>query len=152
MATHWHPDHSGLIGDILDMNPVTSLLVTDTQTDHIRYPEEIFSRDRRIPFKPVDESRITVISADTSGKALSEIGIKGEMIYTPSHSPDSVSLLLDSGDCIVGDLEPFSYIGGYENNDRLKRDWDEIMRRRPKRILFAHANEKILSAADYDFS
>ena len=35
---------------------------------------------------------------------LDEYGVAGEVIPTPGHSPGSVSLLLDSGEAIVGDL------------------------------------------------
>ncbi len=40
---------------------------------------------------------------------LSGIDICDEIISTPSHSPDSVSLLLNDGDCFVGDLQPRKY-------------------------------------------
>ncbi len=36
--------------------------------------------------------------------SLSDYGIDGSVIYTPGHSSDSVSLLLDTGEAFVGDL------------------------------------------------
>lgn len=68
----------------------------------------------------------------------------GELLLTPSHSEDSVSLILDDGDCIVGDLEPRAYLDAYEDNPALKRDWENILRFHPRRILYAHANEETL--------
>ena len=44
----------------------------------------------------------------------------GEIIATTSHSADSISLILDSGECFVGDLEPIGYLAAYEQNDKLK--------------------------------
>ena len=73
------------------------------------------------------------------------IGIEGEIISTPSHSEDSVSVILDCGDCFVGDLEPYEYLDGYEENPQLQKDWNLIMSKRPRRILYAHANEKALT-------
>ncbi|QVK17530.1 MBL fold metallo-hydrolase [Mycoplasmatota bacterium] len=35
---------------------------------------------------------------------LSEFGLSGKIIHTPGHTPGSVSILLDNGDCIIGDL------------------------------------------------
>lgn len=35
---------------------------------------------------------------------LDEYGVAGEVIHTPGHSPGSISLLLDNGEAIVGDL------------------------------------------------
>jgi hypothetical protein len=53
-------------------------------------------------------------------------------------------LVLDDGSCFVGDLEPLAYLTGYDENPALKNDWEQLMRRRPKRILYAHANEQKL--------
>lgn len=52
--------------------------------------------------------------------------------------------LLDNGVCIVGDLEPIEYLGAYEENVRLKADWELVMSYNPKFIYYAHANEKVL--------
>ena len=66
------------------------------------------------------------------------------IISTPSHSEDSISLILDSGECFVGDLEPMEYLDAYEQKDELKRDWELIMGHAPKVIYYAHANQKRL--------
>ena len=58
------------------------------------------------------------------------------------HSEDSISVLLDDGTFIVGDLEPLEYLEAYEDNKKLKADWDTLLRESPKRIIYAHANEK----------
>ena len=79
-----------------------------------------------------------------SRKFLLEIGIRGEIVSTPSHSRDSISLILDDGDCFVGDLEPLQYLDAYESNEQLKADWDRIMSYSPEMIYYAHANEKYL--------
>jgi len=55
---------------------------------------------------------------------------------------DSISLILDDGNCFVGDLEPFEYLDAYEDNSKLKEDWELIMSYNPKTIHYAHANEK----------
>jgi hypothetical protein len=55
-----------------------------------------------------------------------------------------ISLILNSGECFVGDLEPIEYLAAYDQNDRLNYDWELIMYYAPKKIYYAHANEKIL--------
>ncbi len=55
-----------------------------------------------------------------------------------------ISLISDSGECFVGDLEPIEYLAAYDQNDRLNYDWELIMHYAPKKIYYAHANEKIL--------
>ena len=143
LATHYHPDHIGLVGEL--MNQGVKLLVVDTQCPHIHYSDEIFGRDKKLNYEPIDESDATVISCKESREFLKRMGINGEIISTASHSEDSVSLVLDEGICIVGDLEPIDYLGGYEENKPLQKDWELIMSYNPKLIYYAHANEKVLN-------
>ena len=137
LATHYHPDHMGLIPELMKQG--VKLLLIDTQEDSVHFSDYIFARDR-VPFEPIDEAKATVITCAESKEFLAGIGISGEIISTPSHSPDSVSLLLDDGDCIVGDLQPREYLAAYEQDNALKAGWDAVLRYRPRRILYAHAN------------
>lgn len=45
---------------------------------------------------------------------------------------------------LVGDLEPLEYLEAYEDNAMLKHDWDTLLAAHPRRIFYAHANEKEL--------
>ena len=137
LATHYHPDHMGLIPELMKLG--VKLLLVDTQKDAVHFSDYIFARDR-LPFEPIDERAATVIRCAESRTFLAGIGINGEIISTPSHSPDSISIVLDDGDCFVGDLEPKEYIDGYEKNDAFKADWTRVMCFHPKRVFYAHAN------------
>ena len=137
LATHYHPDHMGLIPELMKQG--VKLLLIDTQQASVHFSDLIFARDG-LPFEPIDETKATVISCAESREFLTGIGIDGEIIPTPSHSPDSVSLILDDGDCFVGDLEPKEFIDGYEKNDGLKADWMRVMGFHPKRVFYVHAN------------
>lgn len=138
-ATHYHPDHMGLIGDLMKQG--VKLLLIDVQSSSVHFSDGIFARDK-LPFTPIDESMAVVISCKESRIFLSRLGIAGEIINTPSHSEDSVSLILDDGDCFVGDLEPYEYIEAYEENLPLRNDWERVLAFHPKRIFYAHAPEK----------
>ena len=142
LATHYHPDHMGLIGE-LTRQGVRHLLI-DVQQDAVHASDYIFERDH-LPFVPLDASQATVISCAESRAFLSRLGVAGEIIQTPSHSPDSVSVVLDNGDCIVGDLEPFEYLDAYEDNAQLKADWARIRSFQPKRIFFAPMPERSMN-------
>ncbi len=142
LATHFHPDHIGILSELQKLG--MKLLLIDVQRNSVHYADGIFSRDKRFHYDPIDEGSAEIISCAESRDFLSGLGICGEIIHTPSHSPDSISLILDSRDCIVGDLEPYEYLAAYGENPELKRDWDLVMSFQPKRILYAHANEKIL--------
>ena len=143
LATHYHPDHMGLIPELMKQG--IKLLLVDTQTKDVHDSDQIFARERSLHFDPIDESKAEVVRCHESRAFLANIGIAGEIISTPSHSRDSVSLVLDDGDCLVGDLEPLEYLSAYGDNPALKADWDAILSFCPKRILFSHVNEKVLA-------
>ena len=143
LATHYHPDHMGLIPELMKQG--VRLLLMDTQINDVHYSDQIFAREKALRFAPIEESKGELISCRESRAFLAGIGIAGEIISTPSHSRDSVSLVLDDGDCLVGDLDPMEYLSAYGDNPALKADWDAILGFCPKRILYSHANEKVLT-------
>ena len=74
LATHYHPDHMGLIGELQKQG--VELLLVDVQKDHVRFSDGIFQRDG-IPFSSVDETKAEVISCAESRAFLADIGICG---------------------------------------------------------------------------
>lgn len=143
LATHYHPDHIGLVSELQKQG--VKLLIIDTQKPYIHFSDEIFNRDKRLNYEAINEKDSITISCDESREFLKNMGISGEIISTTSHSEDSISLVLDNGICIAGDLEPLEYLCAYEENVRLKSDWELVMSYNPEIIYYAHANEKILS-------
>ena len=126
------------------MNQGVKLLLIDTQNSHIHFADEIFRKDKRLDYEPINTDNSIIISSKDSREFLENLGIEGEIISTPSHSEDSIALILDNGICFVGDLEPIEYIDAYDDNVKLKNDWKLVMSYNPKIIYYAHANEKIL--------
>lgn len=140
MATHYHPDHIGLISELTKLG--IKLLLIDTQYDFVHFADDIFKREKHLKYEPVNENNAFIIACDESRKILDSIGVAGEIIQTVSHSKDSISVILDNGECIVGDLEPMEYLEAYDNNLALQNDWNTIMSYNPKIIYYAHTNEK----------
>lgn len=99
LATHYHPDHIGLVSELMKQG--VKLLVIDTQCSNIHYSDVIFSRDKRFDYEPIDEEDAIVISCKESRGFLKDMGISGEILSTMSHSEDSISLILDNGVCII---------------------------------------------------
>lgn len=140
LATHYHPDHMGLVSELMKQG--VKLLLPDVQCPHVHFSDAIFAREK-LPADPVDETQAVIISCEESRAFLGSMGIAGQIVHTPSHSEDSVSLVLDNGDCFVGDLEPFEYIEIYaEKGAALQRDWEKLMSFHPNRIFYAHRPEK----------
>ena len=100
LATHYHIDHAGL-GQELKQAGVP-LLVVDLQLPAIpRMKQWTKPQDNYVDITPDGN---VVIACAESRALLGEIGIAGEILPTPGHSDDSVSLLLDSGAVFTGDL------------------------------------------------
>ena len=142
LATHYHPDHIGLIGELQRQG--VKLLVIDLQLPHLHFSDRIFERERQRSYLPPDESTAEVISCAQSRAFLEKLGICGEIISTPSHSADSGSLILDSGDCFVGDLEPASYTEAYGEDSPLAEDWKLITDHGPRVIHCAHRPDTVI--------
>lgn len=141
LATHYHPDHIGLISEL--MSKGVKLILIDAQVNCVHFADEIFARDKSLHYRPISENNAEIIRCDESRAFLNRIGIDGEIVSTTSHSDDSISLVLDNGTCFVGDLEPIEYLYSYDNNEKLKRDWQIIMNCNPKAVYYGHANEKV---------
>ena len=142
LATHYHPDHIGLVGELMEQG--VKLLLIKPQINSVHYSDDIFARTPKLGFKPIDETQAVIISVEESRSFFEKNGIEGEIIHTPSHSEDSISVVLDEGICIVGDLEPYEYLGGYDQNEALESDWERVLSYNPKLVYYAHANEKQL--------
>lgn len=142
LATHYHPDHIGLVSGLVKLG--IKLLLIDTQCSYVHFSDAIFEREKHFQYEPINEKNAIVLGCKESRNFLADMGIAGEIISTTSHSNGSISVILDSGECIVGDLEPIEYLGAYEDNIALQNDWKLVMSYSPKIIYYAHANEKYL--------
>lgn len=102
LATHYHLDHAGLAQELKQAG--VPLLVMDAQVAAI----PLLKKAMKPADKYVDitiHDNVMISFAESRG-VLAAIGIAGEIVHTPGHSDDSVSLLLDDGSAFTGDLTP----------------------------------------------
>ena len=123
LITHYHPDHIGIAQDIIDMG--TKLLLVDVQKDYIHSSDTILQKDKNIQFKPINTEPV-IISCEQSREFLNDLGIDGEIIYTPGHSEDSISLILDNGSAFVGDLYDLKSAITF-NDEKINNSWNKIL-------------------------
>lgn len=103
MVTHFHPDHAGLVQIIREHD--VPLLLHRSQEDHIDWINKFFEKHIHKKYVPIASEGICWLDSAESRIYLNEHGLKGEIIPTPGHSRDSVSLVVD-GDCaFIGDLQ-----------------------------------------------
>lgn len=100
LATHYHLDHAGLAQELKLAG--VPLLVLEPQLPAIPVLKSWMKpRDHYVDITLHDNVTIPLAG---SRALLAELGIAGEILHTPGHSDDSVSLLLDDGSAFTGDL------------------------------------------------
>jgi len=97
LATHYHPDHAGLAQELKAAG--VPLLMIDVQV--ARAPVLATLVKPADGYVPVTMHDNVTISCEDSRSLLASIGFAGEIIHTPGHSDDSVSLVLDDGSVLV---------------------------------------------------
>lgn len=140
LCSHYHPDHMGLVSELNKLG--IKLVVLENQKQNLHFSDNIFAKQFGAEYSPIGENNAIEISFKESRNFLAQLEIHGEIIPTTSHSQDGIALILDDGNCLVGDLEPAQFIDGYVNNQALQKDWQEIMNHHPKIIYYGHSNSQ----------
>lgn len=133
LATHYHIDHAGLAQDLKKAG--VPLLVIDLQLPAIPRMKKWTKPHDNYTEITLDDN--VVISSAESRPVLADIGIPGEILPTPGHSDDSVSLLLDDGSAFTGDLTRPSFIG-MEDPDVVLASWRLLRQHGATRVYPAH--------------
>ena len=133
LATHYHIDHAGLAQEF-KLEGV-GLLVLETQMTAIPLMKQ-FTKPQDHYVDITLDGNVT-ISFSQSRALLAQIGITGEILPTPGHSDDSVSLLLDDGSVFTGDLTPLELAWG-EAVKEVAASWHLLKERGAKRVYPGH--------------
>lgn len=139
--SHFHPDHMGIAGQLSEYG--IKVVVCDVQKDYVHSSDEIFVKGKNNDFIPIDDSKVMILELNKSRIFLQNIGIEGEIIYTPGHSDDSVSMCLDDGSLLVGDLNPLYELEMHEGTV-IGQSWAELLKKNPKKVYYGHAKTAIL--------
>ncbi len=104
LVTHFHMDHAGLAQDLKRLG--VRLVVLDVQLPGVPLLSEQVKPDDH--FTEITPEGNIVLTEPSSRAFLAGIGVQGEIIHTPGHSEDSITLILDVGLAFTGDLtRPF---------------------------------------------
>ncbi len=142
LATHYHIDHAGLAQELKLAG--VPLLVLEAQVHAIPQMKRwTKTQDHYVEITLHDN--VTVPFAE-SRSLLERIGIAGEILHTPGHSDDSVSLLLDGGPVFTGDLTPLPY--AWEDEASLvAASWRLLLERGATHIYPGHGPVRLMYAA-----
>lgn len=145
MVTHFHPDHAGLVQDIKDYG--ISLILHNCQAAYIDELKELFKGKPQYKFKDINSTNNIIVTSAESRALLKGIGIDGEIIPTPGHSNDSVSLVIDGCCGFTGDLTGLQ-IADVEGNPEIKASWGKIQKYKVKVIYPGHGYAYSLDMRD----
>jgi endoribonuclease LACTB2 len=135
LATHYHIDHAGLAQELKLAG--VALIVIDKQVPYIPLMKQFTKPQDR--YVEITLEGNLVISTGESRDLLSRAGIQGEIVHTPGHSDDSISLLLDDGQVFTGDLTPEELAWG-ETAEVVRASWQRLREKGARTIYPAHGN------------
>lgn len=133
LISHYHPDHAGIAQDLKDLG--VDLLVMEAQRNFLHVQDAVYIKANDQHFKPILEKGNRYLRFAESRAFLAKLGLQGEIMHTPGHSEDSISLVLDGQAVFHGDLPPYEQVEAWQN-PLISASWTNILRNRPK---FAYA-------------
>ena len=136
LISHFHPDHMGIAQEIASLGP--EIVVLDKQKEYLHAADSVFAKEKNTQFHPIEDEKVRILTAAESRSFLEKLGIEGEILYTPGHSDDSISLCLDDGNFFVGDLNPLYELEMHQET-QISESWEKLLSRHPKTIYYGHA-------------
>jgi glyoxylase-like metal-dependent hydrolase (beta-lactamase superfamily II) len=127
LLTHTHPDHAGLAQTL--KRAAGARLILHASQVPLLPGLAAFYAGKAEGYEPIVVEPGDVVLSGETRAALAGCGIAGEVVETPGHSVDSVSLVLDSGRAFTGDL-PLPGYGADGAADRLVlASWHSLLAR-----------------------
>jgi glyoxylase-like metal-dependent hydrolase (beta-lactamase superfamily II) len=162
LLTHHHDDHAGFAARLVEetgcatifhrkaLAPLSRGTSAETMKPVNRCIRIVFSLFRMI-HREFNYPRLTgtdgsILLSGDDPDTLNHIGIEGEILYTPGHSADSISVVLSDGNAFVGDAAMnflnFCRIKHrpifIEDIDSVFASWKKLLRHGAKWIYPAH--------------
>lgn len=137
IVTHFHPDHAGIAQDLKNLG--IRLIIHECQVSFVDKLNNFFKKSSKFKFTDIVSGDNIVVSDKGSRKFLKGVGIEGEIIKTPGHTDDSISLIIDGYCAFTGDLPEFGLMEAY--NDQIIIDsWKLIKDYKITKIYPAHGS------------
>jgi endoribonuclease LACTB2 len=133
LCTHYHPDHAGLAQELKRRG--CKLIVVDLQLDAIPMLKAYMKPEYH--YVEIDLTDNVVVALDESRALLGRLGIEGEIVATPGHSDDSVSLVLDEGAVFTGDLS-HPLMATDDVDDPVRQSWALLRAMRVQYVYPGH--------------
>jgi glyoxylase-like metal-dependent hydrolase (beta-lactamase superfamily II) len=132
-VTHYHPDHAGLVQELKDKG--LKHIVLEQQLAAIPQLKNYMKPTSGYVDILVHDS--IVLTAAQSRAWLKSIGLQGEMVNTPGHSHDSISIVLDEGIAFTGDLLPPA-LANEGQAELIQQSWNRLRHLNVRTIYPGH--------------
>jgi glyoxylase-like metal-dependent hydrolase (beta-lactamase superfamily II) len=162
LLTHHHDDHAGFAAPLAQESGCRIMAHRNAQLPLKRGESEpdIFPVNRRIKvifglfrlfhrefkFPPLDLSDNDILIEQDNTEVLKSIGIEGQILSTPGHTSDSISVILSTGEAFIGDVA-MNFLPGsgihyrpiyIENLQEVYESWKKLKRCGAKILYPAH--------------
>jgi len=134
LVTHFHPDHAGLVQEL--KNQGTKFILPECQVPFVGSFGEYF-KGKSFPYVEIRKNDNLPLKFEDSRSFLASLGLSGEILHTPGHSDDSVTLILDEGYAFTGDLHP-AFMSSEDS--KTINSWNQIHQHPITRIFSGHGN------------
>lgn len=164
LITHHHHDHAGLINDLRKESDAQLILHENAR----QYLEQGETNENALhaatlrsgflmfafkhgggheaKFEPIEFQDQDIFITNDDRELLRNIGVEGDIIVTPGHSDDSISVIMDDGRAFVGDNAEnwFTFTGTCKqpmhitNEEELKESWETIIDEGAQTIYSGH--------------
>ncbi len=134
IVTHFHPDHAGAVQEL--KNEGVKFILVDLQQNFIQ-PMENMIKDKW-KYTTLNLPDNIVLPNKDATNFLRQVNIPAEIISTPGHSDDSISVVLDSGETFTGDLLPEHL--NMESTSQSMESWRKLKSKGAKKIYPSHGN------------
>ena len=163
LLTHHHDDHAGFIKDLTE-DTEARLIAHENARPHLEEGAhhmdmdylnactemtlKLFSLIRRHTYPRYEVGDDDILLVGDEPKLLREIGVDGEILYTPGHTDDSVSVLMSNGDAFVGDAA-MNFLGlcriryrpiVFRSLDVVYESWNHLLERGAQVIYPSHGD------------
>lgn len=141
LITHYHPNHAGLTQYLRDLG--INLIIHEDQIPYINKLNLFYKKNPKANFRDIVMGNYIILNESNSRSFLESIGINGDLITTPGHSDDSISLILDHNCAFTGDLPPYNMTNSYDDLV-IEDSWDMLLQYKVKTIYPSHGDPYII--------
>ena len=162
--THAHDDHAGFLEEWMTKHPHTQVIAHEKSIEGLRKGQNRFvggcstlgaflccqlmallgNSEHRYP-RLSEEHLAEIITLNAENLAQMEYNLQGKILFTPGHTEDSISLLVDGnlfcGDAAMNGIPSSHKITIWvEDKAAFKKSWDAMLASGAKKICPAHGS------------